>query len=942
MRKKLLFLFLCCVTLSFVKAQSKTPSQEIFPSTSSHKIPNDPSVKIGKLSNGLTYYIKQNEIPENKLELRLVVKAGSILEDDDQLGVAHFLEHMLFNGTKNFKKNELISYLESIGVGFGSHLNAETGFDETSYILPIPSDDEVKLEKGFQILEDWAHNALLTDEDINEERGVILQEYRGKQEAGYKELVKTLPFTLYGTNYSNRLPIGTEESIKTFKPESLRRFYKDWYRPDLMAVIAVGDADVKTIEQKIKSHFEKIPLVKNPRKKLITPLKNHEETLISIQTDKELSHSKVQLYYKNINTIPANTEAEYQHNIFKILVTRMINNRLQELAQSKNAPYINASIGFEDLCKEKDFYSLIASTAPNTQLIALKVLLEEKEKAKRFGFNHNEFERVKNSYFKSVESIYNNKDKIASEYHANNIKNSFLNKKAVINISWEYDVLKELLPSISLEHINTFVRQHFNDDNRVVLISGPDVTITKSEVKKALQELKTKVLIPYRDESIASSLMTDIPEPGQIIDTAKDSILGTTTFTLENGAKVTYKKTNYKNDQVLFHAFRFGGTSKYSMENFEATKIAYDIMVDNNYGIGLNGYTKTEMIKILTDKNCSVSPFINKYNLGFNGGSTTKDLEELFKMIHLYFTTPFKDKKSYQLAFDKYRSLVSTSLNNPDNYFQMELENFLSKGNYKNINSPYINDFEKADYDLAFKKYQESFNNPSNFNFYFVGSIDEILIQQYIKNYIASIGGKRGNEFYKSENFRPLSGSHKKILFKGSQPNSTVYMKYQGENKYNKKEAIAFKLLGDIISIKLNESLREKEADTYSPSAGGYIQKFPYGWYELNIGFSCNPDKVDKLKAIVEKQISILITNGPSEEVLMKVRNILLANYKEQSKLNEYWLEQIVNVDLLKNEPKDVFTFEKRLNEITTKDIQNIAKKYLTNGYILGVLNPEK
>ena len=936
--KKTVLLLLTVLFIYSAKAQENALTTEI--KINGPKIPIDPSVKIGKLSNGLTYYIKNNGKPADKVELRLVVNAGSILEDKDQLGLAHFMEHMNFNGTKNFEKNELVDYLQSIGVKFGAHLNAYTGFDETVYILPIPSDNEEKLEKGFQILEDWAHGALLKGKDIDEERGVVLEEYRSRSDANSRMLQKYLPKVLYGSKYANRLPIGTKENLEKFKHKSLRRFHKDWYRPDLMAVIAVGDVDVEKLEAKIKSHFGKIKAVKNPRKREVSPLKNHKETFIAIESDKESPFSRVQLMYKDYgNATPNVTVLDYKKSIIKSLFTQMLNNRLSELRDKENPPFV---FGFSyhggTWARGKNAYQSVATTSADGQLKGFMALLDENERVKRYGFKQGELERAKKNVISRLETAFKNKDKRQSNRIIGQYVNNFLVKEPIPGIGWEFKAQKQLLPSIQLADVNGVIKHYLHDDNRVVVITGPKKVVTEQQITDALKNVKTKKLTPYEDKAVASSLITNAPAAGKIVDFSKNEELGTKTFTLSNGAKVTYKKTEFKNDEILFSAYSYGGTSLYTDEELKATIFANGALTE----AGINNFSKSDLSKMMSGKIARVRPFIGTYSEGFNGSAAPKDLETMFQLVHLYFTSLNKDEKAFRSFTNKQKSFLGNLLASPSFFFQKEMGDFMNAKNPRYSGFPTPEKYDAADYNLAHKKYLERFADAGDFNFYFVGNVNERKLAEYAMKYIASLPGKNSKETYKVSSFRPLKGFHTKTIEKGKDPKSNVRIQYLGETTYNKKEALAFKSLGEIVSIKLIEKLREQEAGVYSSGTRGSIRKFPYGSYNFSISFPCAPENVEKLKNISLAQIADIVKNGPTKEDLMKTKKAQIIEYKENLKKNRFWLNLIKNVDYQKNEASDFSSFETQLNALTVKDIQDVAKKYLTKGYILGILNPEK
>ena len=937
---------LAMLTISSLSIAQKTKNvkNKTSATIASEKIPFNPEVKTGILSNGLTYYIKNNGKPENKVELRLVVNAGSILEDDDQLGLAHFMEHMNFNGTKNFQKNELVDYLQSIGVKFGAHLNAYTSFDETVYILPIPSDDPEKLEKGFQIIEDWAHNALLTDEEIDNERGVVLEEYRIGQGADERMQQKYLPKVLYGSKYAERLPIGTKENLENFKYESLRRFYKDWYRPDLMAVMAVGDIDVATLEAKIKEHFGKIPAAKKPKPRKSFDMPNHKETFIAIESDKEASFSNVQILFKDSNNYtPDSTVAEYRQSIVEGLFSQMINNRLDELRNSAQPPFV---YGFSyhggTYARSKEAYQSFAMTSESGQLQALRTLLEENERVRKFGFYKGEFDRAKKDVLARLEKSFKDKDKTESNRIIGEYVRHFLEQEPMPGIEWEFNYYKEQLPTITLEDVNALIKDYIREDNRVIVLTGPEkeglAKVTEDEVKAVLQEVKTSDIEPYEDKAVATSLITKLPTKGSVVDYKKNDELGTTTLTLSNGATVTYKITDFKNDEILFDAYSYGGTSLYSDEDYKATTFANGGLAE----AGVNTFDKVELGKMLSGKIVNVRPSIGTYSEGFSGNASPKDLEDLFQLTYLYFTALNKDQEAYKSYIEKQKAFMGNLMSNPQFYFSNEMGKFMYGDSPRYVGFPTVEEMDKSDYGLAYEKYQERFANAGDFHFYFVGNIDEKKLVEYSEMYLASLPSSDTKENYRVDDFRPLTGQHEKIVEIGKDAKSMVRMTYHGPTEYNEKEDHALQSLGEVLSIKLIEKLREEEGGVYGAGANGGISKIPYGWYRFNISFPCGPENVEKLTKAALAEVDKLVKEGPTEKDLAKVKEAQILEYREDLKDNRFWLTTLKTADYEKTDATKVLSFETKVNALTKEDLHNVAKKYLTNGYIIGIQNPEQ
>ncbi|WP_179018674.1 M16 family metallopeptidase [Winogradskyella forsetii] len=939
-----LVLLCSCITLPLNAQVDATTPKTTLNYNPTDAIPTDPNVKTGKLSNGLTYYIQNNPKPENKVELRLVVNAGSILEDKDQLGLAHFMEHMNFNGTKNFKKNDLVDYLQSIGVKFGAHLNAYTSFDQTVYILPIPSDDSEKLEQGFQIIEDWAHNALLTDEEIDNERGVVLEEYRLGQGADERMMQKYLPKMMYGSMYAKRLPIGTKENLENFKYESIKRFYNDWYRPDLMAVIAVGDIDVATLEAKIKSHFGHIKNPKNPKPRPSFDLPNHKETFIAIESDKEAPFSNVRLMYKDkVNSKPDITYSDYRKSMVENLFAQMINNRLDEIRNGENPPFVYGYTYYGGTyARSKNAFQSFAMTSPEGQLNGLKTLLVENERVRQHGFFEGEFERAKKDIVARMEKAHKDKDKMESERIVGSYVNNFLEQNPIPSMDWRFDFMNSQLPTITLDEVNALISSYIKEDNRVIIMTGPEKEgldkVKESEVLELLNSLESMELKPYEDKAVASSLMIEMPIKGSIKEYKTDDELGTTTLMLSNGATVTYKKTDFKNDEILFDAFSYGGTSLYSVEDYKATTNA-------NGGLseaGLNGFDKIELGKMMSGKIANVRLSIGTYSEGLSGNTTPKDLETLFQLTHLHFTALNKNKKAFKSYADKQKAFLGNLLSNPQFYFQDQLSEFIYGKSPRYTGFPNAEDMDNADYDLAYEKYKERFADAGDFHFYFVGNIDEEKLVAYCETYLASLPGMASNETYEVSDFRPLTGSHEKIVEKGEDPKSSVRMTYHGPTAYDEKEAHALSSLAEVLSIKLIEKLREEEGGVYGAGANARISNMPYDWFSFNISFPCGPENVDKLIAATLAEVDNLIKDGPTEKDLEKVKKAQILDYKEDLKTNRFWLSQLKNADYRKKDAHNILKFEEAVNSLTVADLHNVAKKYLTQGHITGIHNPEK
>jgi len=910
----------------------------------SQSIPFDPEVKTGKLKNGLTYYIKKNAKPENKVDLRLVINAGSILEDDDQQGLAHFMEHMCFNGTKRFPKNQLVDYLQSIGVKFGQHLNAYTSFDETVYFLPIPSDSPEKVEKGFQILEDWAFNAVLTPEEINKERGVVLEEYRLGLGAQKRMMGRFMPKMMYNSHYAKRLPIGQKEVLEKFKPEALVRFYKDWYRPNLMSVIVVGDIDVAEMEQKIISHFSNYQNPKKERPRKVFEVPNHKETFVAIESDKEASSAQVQLMYKDTEAPkPVVNLKDFKDELAEGLFSSMINTRLDELTNSATPPFTYGySYHGRAWARTKEAYQSVAMSQEDKQIEALKVLVRENERVKKFGFTQGELDRAKADFLSMIEKSYNERAKTNSENFVSEYQSHFLEKEPVPGIEWTFETFKKVLPLVQLDDVNGLIKGFIKEENRVVILTGPEKATlkkpTEQEVLKALRFDDAEVT-PYEDVAVAKSLLRAEPKAGSIVRRETNDKLGTKTLYLSNGAKVTYKKTDFKNEEILFEAVSFGGSNLYTDAEMKKVQFANGALTE----AGFSGLKLNDINKFMTGKIANVYPYISGTTEGLRGNATPKDLEYLFQTAYAYFTDLNYDTEAFEGYKQKQSSFFNNMASQPNFFFQQEFYSYLNKENPRfNGLVPTEKTWAETDYKLAYDKYKERFANAADFEFFFVGNIDDTVIETFASKYLASLPAAPVKEKAKDLGYRMLKGEHKKVVNKGKDPKSNVNIMFYGDAQYSAKEAFAMQALGEILTIKLVEQLRENESGVYGVGARGNMSKVPYGSYNFSISFPCGPDNAEKLTASALNELQKIITNGPEAKDLSKFKEAELQDFKKESKENRFWLSNFVRSYSNEVSAEEVLKFEEKVNALTAKEVQEVAKKYLTKDKVVGMLMPEK
>lgn len=906
------------------------------------KVPIDPNVRIGKLPNGMTYYIKKNAKPEHRCELRLVVNAGSMMETNNQLGLAHLQEHMCFNGTKNFKKSELVDYLESIGTRFGADLNAYTSFDETVYMLQLPTDTESVFLKGFQVIEDWAHNVTDDNSEIDKERGVVVEEWRLGQGADERMRRKYFPVLLNGSRYADRLPIGTKESILGAPCDTLKSFYKTWYRPDLMAVVVVGDIDVDKIETLIKAHFAEIQNPSNEKPRFTSTIPDHNDLKVSVCTDKEASYSLVEINFKQ--PVPeSNTIGDYRNSMISNLATSMLNDRYSELIQQNNPPFNFAGSYFGSVVRAKNAFTAYCVVPDNGIEKGLSTLLTEIKRVKDFGYTSTELDRAKQSVLRSYETMFNEKDKTESKSLVREYVSNFLEQEPIPGIDWEYNTAKNLLPGITLEEINKMIDSWITDGkNCVIIVTAPEkigVTVpTEDAVKTIFSHVNNTAVEKYTDKVSDKPLTNSIPIPGKVAKETSDAENGITTWTLSNGAKIVFKQTDFKNDEILFNAFSWGGTSLYSDDDFMCANNA-DGIVDNS---GLGNYDDVELSKYTSNMVLSISPNIGELTEGLDGSCSVKDLENLLQFANLYFTAPRKDSTSFNSFISQMITQLQNKNNQPGAVFSDSLTSIMYSYNprYKPMTEQMLSQIKLT---LAYNIFRERFSDPADFTFVFVGSVTPESLKPLVEKYIGGIPSKGKTETYKDNNIKWMNGNFNKKVMKGTEPKSTVAMLYLSPfeyNRYNRNELNAFMKL---LNIKLRETLREDMSGVYGVSASPQMVHYPKSQCRIIVYFSCSPENVDALVGAAKKVIAEIMANGCDDKNLLKVKELMLKGRESDLKENRFWLSLITSSLKDNEQVSEIKNFNSQIDALKSDDFKRLALKYFDNkNYGQVVLYPEK
>lgn len=904
-------------------------------------LPADPNVIIGKLPNGLTYYIRKNTEPKNRADLYLVNKVGSVLEDNDQQGLAHFTEHMAFNGTRDFPKNELVNYLQKSGVKFGADLNAYTSFDQTVYELPLPTDSAKVFEKGFDILANWAGYQTFDPTEINDERGVVLEEARLRGKNAQERLQnQVLPVLLNNSRYAQRIPIGKEDILKTFKPETIKSFYHDWYRPDLQAVIAVGDFDPKQVEAYIKQYFSplKDPANERPRPKYSVPAT--PGTMVKIATDKEFPYTVCEIVVRHPET-NIQTKAEYLQSMRNELFNAMLNQRLNELTQQPNPPFLFGRTSYGGFLGHQDAFTSIAVAKPGELEKAIKAVVAETERARKFGFTQTELERAKKDALTQMENAYNERDKTKSVNFVQEYQQNFLEGDAIPGIAWEYEFYKQNMGGITLAQINALAGKYISNQNRAVIVEAPDKEKDKLPTEKTLLEwISTagKDVKPYVDNVSNKPLLDKEPAPGKIVSQQNDAAISTTTLTLSNGVKVILKPTTFKNDQILINGYHFGGTSLASDEDFTSANLAAEVIG----GSGLGSFSEIQLDKMLSGKNVSISPFIHELSEGIKGNSSNKDFETALQLVYLYFTEPRKDPDIWQSDLTQMKSVLANRSLDPASVYQDTVSAVLSNHNFRRM-VPSTERLNAASLDKAYKFYKQRFADANGFTFIIVGSFDADKIKPLLEKYLGGLPSSNNSETYKDLNIHPPAGQITKDVYKGIGDKSTVRLVFTGDYDYNEYNNLQVNALEEILTIKLIERLREKEGETYAPGVQASYTKLPTGRYSITVYFGCAPANVDRLIAATLDEINKIKENGPEPVDLEKFKAEATRSIEVDLKENTFWEGFLEGASQNQLNPDNALSRIHDLDKANVLTVKDAANKYLnTNNLIKLILLPEK
>jgi zinc protease len=904
-------------------------------------IPVDPAATVGKLPNGLTYYIRKNAEPKNRAELRLVVRAGSVLETDGQQGLAHFMEHMEFNGTKNYPKNKLVDFLQSSGVRFGADLNAYTSFDETVYQLPVPTDSADVFRQAFQILEDWAHNATIDSVEIEKERGVVLEERRLGRGAGQRMRDAYFPVLLNNSIYAKRLPIGTEDVLKTFNADTLRQFYHDWYRPDLMAVVAVGDFDVKEVEGIIREKFGRIPALKNPKPRPEFSIPAHKDTKVIIVTDQEQPSTVVQVIYKRPE-IKERTLNDLREGIKRGLFNAMLGNRIQELTQQADPPFLGGYSNYGDFLGNLDAFTSVAVAKEGNVERAIRAVLDENARVKKFGFTPTELVRAKQEFMTGVEQAYSERNKTRSVNYVNEYVQNFTNKEPYTSIEFYYDFLKKELNGIKLPEVNTLVDQFIRNENRAVIVMAPQKDKDKLPSTQQIIDFidaAGKNLTAYDDKTIDSPLLATQPGNGPVVETKKIKDIDVTEWTLKNGVKIVLKPTDFKNDQILFAGSSFGGTSLYDLKDFQSARFASTLAALG----GTGAFNQIQLGKFLSGKQVSVYPFISELSEGVSGSAAPKDLETALQLLYSYFTQPRKDADVVKGFLSNQKSALQSQINTPTPARVFQDTVTVTLGNNNPRRQPLQPaDLDKIDLDRALAIYKERFANAGDFTFFFVGNVNEETLKPLVERYLGGLPATGASEKFTDLGIRTPTGQLSKTVYRGLDPKASVQLVYSGNMDWSPENTTQLDALSEVLEIKLIEKLREEESGVYGVGASGAYSKYPVPRYTFRINFGCAPENVEKLIAKTKELIDDLKKSGATSGDIAKFKAETRRESEVQLKDNQFWLGYLQNQYYTGDAPDEVLHEDELLKKVTVESTKEGANRYFGDNLIRLVLMPEK
>lgn len=904
--------------------------------------PVDPAVRTGKLANGMTYYIRHNEEPKERASFYIIQNVGALLENDDQNGLAHFLEHMAFNGTQHFPGKGIINTLEKHGVSFGRNINAYTSYGETVYNLSdVPVKSEGLVDSCLLVLNDWSHFLLLTNEEIDSERGVITEEWRTRRTAGFRMQRQYLPVLLNGSKYMNRDVIGDLDVIKNFKYQTLRDFYHEWYRTDLQAIAIVGDIDVDAVEQKVKELLSKIEPVANPQKREFYAVPEHKEPLYVLATDKEADSYSISLYIKHKATEASEKNLNYQREqTIQGLFGMMARDRINELLQKGVAPFISGSIGYGALISGSGYevFSVSATAKPDQDDLAFKSIYTEAQRIYQNGFTGGELDRAKTNLLTSYESRYKQRDKISNDQYARDYKSNYIDGEPMTSIDFDWEFAQKIVPTISVEEVSAKAKQWMTPENRVLVVMGPDKPeakhLSKEQALTIMSEVENSKVEPYADQVVSTDLIKKELTGTKVKSTKKLPGFNAVEWTLGNKTKVVFRQADYEKDQVSLIAMSNGGSSK-----VENDKISSAMMLNQFMGaFGVGEYDAIALKKALTGKKVNMGVGLSDLNETYSGSSTPKDFETMMQLLYLQFENPRFDKEAYDALLGRYKAVVANMANNPQKIIGDSLSLIFTCNNPRTkLMTPEL--FTEISMEQIEAIYKERFIDAGDFTFFIVGNIEEATAKAMAEKYIGSLTNLPRKETWTNRKVEGPKGKvTREIDIQLEVKKSTVSVNFDTKMDYTPEQNLLLSVFRDILNLRYLEEIREKEGGSYGVRVSASSSKFPKAEKSLSMTFDTDPAKAQQMKAIIYREIDKIKANGPTATDLDKAVESLLKN-REQSKLhNIYWLQSLNTYYMYSYDPTSAKNFEQVLQKMTAAQVQKFVQSFLAKADVVDII----
>ena len=904
------------------------------------QLPIDPTIRIGKLKNGLTYYIRHNDNPKNLVNFYIAQKVGSIQEEENQRGLAHFLEHMCFNGTDHFPGKGMINYLESIGVKFGADLNAYTSIDETVYNIDnVPVGVEGAIDSCLWILRDWADGLTLAHEEIDSERGVIHEEWRGRNSSMMRMQERMLADIFPGSRYGKRLPIGIMEVVDNFPYQALRDYYEKWYRPDLQGIVIVGDIDVNEIEKKVKKIFKSIKKAKNPAEREYYPVADNKEMIFSQQVDKEQQNYTLQLMYKH-DVAPReqrNTKQYIYDNTKRSFAMSMLNSRFSEIMTKENPPYMRAGVGYNDfgVAQTKEAFSVMVQCKVEQVMEAIPMVFTEVERARRYGFTQSELDRVKESLLARNEKWFAERDKRVSDYYVQNAIRHFLDEQAMMAPEVEYELTKEIVNAITLEEVNAVIPALHREDNRVVVSYAPEregaVYPTGNDIEMLLKSIKnSRNISAYEDNAVDAPLLAEIPQGGKVVAT-KEGKWGSTVWTLSNGIDVVVKPTDFQADHISISGYKAGGTNRYP----DSDRVNLSVLGALSGIGGFGAFDASQLGKKLAGSTAAASVSFGSLYDVVGGSCSTKDAEDMFKLMYLKFTSPRKDEKACESFLTRMRNSLKDRSLNPNTALSDTLVSALYS-NHPRVMPLLASDVDNIDYDRVLEIYKDRTSDATGYMFFIVGNVDLETIKPLVERYIGALPCNGRVEKIEETTVEMRKGIyHNNFKNKMENPTGTEVIYYSGEIEPTLKNRMVMSYLSQILQIVYTQEVREKEGGTYGVGVRGNVVREPKGEFTVYVNFKMAPERREELAAIIVREFEKIAAEGPVDEHVEKVRSYMLKNFEEMQRKNNAWMSWLHNFYFNGEDSYD--GYKELIEGITKEDVRQLAQYIVELGNFIEV-----